>query len=88
MSKKRSDALQALIGEVVEIESDLTRARECEETARVAATEARQALDIERGLREAVEARLAETNRALRIIAERDEVSEDTLAALRARLTP
>lgn len=83
--RKRSDALQALVGEVADLAAELERARDTEELARVEFVAARQALDTESGKRKAIESRLQDTEQALAIIQMRDAVSDETLAALRAR---
>ncbi len=85
MSKKRSDALQALIAEVVDLDSEITVASEAEEEARAEFVTARQALDTCRAKREAAEARRSATQKALAIIQERDQVADETVAALSDR---
>lgn len=85
MSRKRSDALQALVAEVVDLAADLAQARDLEEHARQEFVAARQVLDLEAQKRQAIEDRLENTEQALGIIQARDEVSDETLTALRQR---
>jgi uncharacterized protein YPO0396 len=85
MTKKRSDALQALIAEVADLDVDITLARTAEEAARVESTAARQALDHEIGNRTTLEARRAATQKALDIIQTRDAISDDVVEALATR---
>lgn len=85
MSKKRSDALQALIVEAVDVRREIERAREVEGAARTEFTFARQQLDIPTAERVALEARETATREAITIIQGRDDVSDDVVAALIAR---
>lgn len=82
---RRSDALQVLVEEVVALERDIAQACGIEEEARQESVAARAALDAARGRREALEGRRATTATALKLIQGRDEVSEDTVAALMVR---
>lgn len=86
MSKKRSDALQALIAELVDAEQTVALLEAAEEEARQESVAARQALDAAATrTREAVGRRRA-TSDALGIIQARDAVSDETVDALRARV--
>lgn len=82
---RRSDALQALVVEVVDLDRDIVEARGQEDFARQESVAARAALDVARGRREALEGRRTTTAAALQLIQDRDEVSEDTVAALMVR---
>lgn len=85
MSKKRSDALQALVAERADLDREIVAATELEEEARRESIAARQVLDDRASRRKAIEERRAATNDALRIIQLRDDVSDETVAALAAR---
>lgn len=85
MSKKRSDALQALVAEVVDLEADIEHAREREETARIEFTAAQQVLANYRDKRAALEERRTITSRALSLIQERDLITDETVDALKVR---
>ncbi len=85
MTTRRSDALQALAGEIAEMEASIVTARSLEEEARREHIAARQVLDDRRGDRERLEERQAATRKAMQIIQERDGVSDETVDALVAR---
>lgn len=85
MSKKKSDALQALIAEVVELDRSILVALEEEEQARLTFVAARQELDSRQGTRTSAEENRKQTQRALDIIASRDSIGEDVIATLKVR---
>lgn len=82
MSKKRSDALTALIAEVVDIGREITRARANEDEARVDFTFARQQLDTRAAATEALVLREKATREALQIVQRRDEIADDVVDTL------
>jgi uncharacterized protein YhaN len=82
---KRSDALQALVHEVVDLDVEIGLALATEEEARQEFVRARQALDDVRGRREALEGRRKTTDDALGLIRDRDEVTQATVEALMKR---
>lgn len=85
MSKKRSDALTALVAEVVDIRRDEMEAEHFEETARVEYVAANEALENARRQRRALTGRLEVTRNALTIIQQRDDISDETVEALLER---
>lgn len=82
MSKKRSDALTALITEQVDLEGEYRSRAEAEEDFNREAIAARQALDIAMEKRKAANQRLEHTKEAISILMIRDEVSRETVDAL------
>jgi hypothetical protein len=82
---KRSDALTALIAEIVDLDRELTLALGVEEEARIEFVTARQLLDTRQGERKRLEERRQITRDALGIIQGRDVVSDDVVAALMER---
>lgn len=82
---RRSDALQALVSEIVSIEADIVTATQQEDAARAEFVTARQALDARVAASKALDARENATLKALDIIRDRDSVSEETVAALMDR---
>lgn len=85
MTKKRSDALQALVAEVVDLGAVVDQSRDTEEVARQGFVASRQILDAARERLTVAERRLATTEEALRIIQQRDDVSAETIGALLER---
>lgn len=75
MSERRS-AFDALIAEIVDLDDAVTRARLEEQDARDAATAARQRLDERQADRGAAEGRLRLTEAAVRLLLERDGISD------------
>lgn len=82
---RRSDALQALVHEVVDLDAEIDIARGGEDEARQEFVRARQALDDARGRREKLEGRRVTTTTALDLIRDRDEVTTATVEALMKR---
>lgn len=85
MSKKRSDALQALVAEVVDLDAEILVARDGEDEARRESVAARQALDLKAQKRQELEERRSATQKALDIIKARDLISDETIVALAER---
>jgi len=85
MSTRRSDALQALVAEWIDADTTVDDHRAAEDVARTEYVAARQALDLAAGRTKDAIARRDTTGQALALIATRDEISEDTLDALKAR---
>lgn len=82
---KRSDSLQALIFELVDLDRTLVAARAAAEVARQEFVAARQALDNENAKVAVAEQRRVSTRGALDIIQGRDNISDETVDALIAR---
>lgn len=86
MSKRRSDALTALITEIVDGDAQIASALEVEEVAYREHVAAEEAWQMHRDRRGALEQRVKETGRALAIIASRDNIADDVIEALKGRL--
>lgn len=86
MSRKRSDALLSLVAEAVELGHDLEAAESAVQEATREFIAARQTLDEKKARRDHVGERLATTEEALGLIQSRDDISADTVAALRSRV--
>lgn len=82
---RRSDALTALVAEVADLDRDIAARREREDDARREFVAARQALDTAAAAVSAAEKRRVATTSALDLIASRDDVSDETVAALLER---
>lgn len=85
MSKKRSDALTALVAEVVDLRAEYQHALDQENEARSEWTAARQVVDSATATRTQADERLTATREALGIVQRRDEVADDVVEALIAR---
>jgi hypothetical protein len=83
VSKKRSDALQALVAELVEADRTIAVARDAEEEAQREFVAARQVLDGALARTKAAVGRRTITNDALRLIQTRDEIGDDGRAGPR-----
>jgi chromosome segregation ATPase len=82
VSKRRSDALQALVAELADardLVGDYSHEREEAQREFVAA---RQVLDTANERLKAAEGRVADTDEAIRIIQRRDDIGDDVVAAL------
>jgi hypothetical protein len=85
VSKKRSDALQALVAELVDADRAIAVARDAEEEAQREFIAARQVLDAALARTKAAVGRRTITNDALRLIQTRDEIGDDVVQALAER---
>ena len=79
---RRSDALQALVHEVVDLDAEIVTALAAEDEARQEFVRARQVLDSAQAARGTLEGRRDLTHRALATIRDRDQVAEATVDAM------
>lgn len=82
MSKKRSDALQSLVVEVVDLAVEVALARDAEDEAKAEFAAAQAALDLRRQKRADLEERRDTTHKALTLIRNRDDIAEETVKAM------
>lgn len=85
MSKKRSDALTALVAELADADRDVASERHLEEEAQQEFVAARQVLDAAVARSKAAVGRRTITHDALKLIQTRDEIADDVVAALLER---
>ena len=85
MTKRRSDALQALVREVADLDRDIGVAREQENAARQESVFARQQLDNASTARQRLEDHRRVTREALQLLQGRDDVADETVEALLSR---